>query len=159
ENEVRERINRLLNIKGTRSADSFHRELGKIMWEYAGMDRTEEGLRKALELIPPLREEFWRDLKVPGTGEEFNQNLEMAGRVADFMELGELLVIDALDRSESCGAHFRLESQTPDGEALRDDENFSYVAAWEYTGDLAKPILNKEELSFEYVKLAQRSYK
>jgi succinate dehydrogenase / fumarate reductase flavoprotein subunit len=129
------------------------------MWEYCGMARTEAGLRKALDLIPALRQEFWEDVRVLGSGNDLNQNLEMAGRVADFLELGELIVIDALHRNESCGGHFREESQTPDGEALRDDENFAYVAAWQYSGDDARPILNKEPLEFEYVQLSQRSYK
>jgi succinate dehydrogenase / fumarate reductase, flavoprotein subunit len=156
---VTERTNRLLTVNGKRTVDSFHRELGKILWEYCGMGRSEAGLKKALELIPALREEFWQNVRVPGSGNDFNQNLEMAGRVADFLELGELIVIDALHRSESCGGHFREESQTEDGEALRDDENFAYVAAWQYSGDYAQPILNKEPLNFEYVALSQRSYK
>ena len=157
--EVNDRTKQLLSINGTRSVDSFHRELGKIMWDYVGMGRNEAGLRKALELIPPLRQEFWEDVRVLGSGDELNQSLEMAGRVADFLELGELLTIDALHREESCGGHFREESQTPEGEALRDDENFAYVAAWQYSGDDARPILNKEPLTFEYVPLSQRSYK
>jgi succinate dehydrogenase / fumarate reductase flavoprotein subunit len=159
ETEVAERTARLLAINGSRSVDSFHRELGKIMWEYCGMGRNEAGLKKALELIPSLRQEFWENVRVLGSGNDLNQSLEMAGRVADFFELGELLVIDALHRAESCGGHFREESQTPEGEALRDDENFAYVAAWQYSGDDARPILNKEPLTFEYVPLSQRSYK
>jgi succinate dehydrogenase / fumarate reductase flavoprotein subunit len=123
------------------------------------MTRNEAGLKKALELIPKLREEFWRDVNVPGSDEELNQALERAGRVADFFELAELMCIDALHRTESCGGHFREESQTPDGEALRDDEHFAYVAAWEYAGDAEPPVLNKEPLVFENVKLSQRSYK
>jgi succinate dehydrogenase / fumarate reductase flavoprotein subunit len=150
---------RLLGVNGARTVDAFHRELGRIMWEYCGMARNEQGLQRALQEIPALREEFWRDVKVPGSGEDLNQELEKAGRVADFMELGELICIDALHRRESCGGHFREEFQTPDGEALRDDENFAYVAAWEHSGDLANPILHKEPLAFEYVKLTQRSYK
>jgi succinate dehydrogenase / fumarate reductase flavoprotein subunit len=138
---------------------SFHRELGRIMWEYCGMSRNEEGLKVALKKIPELRQEFWRDVNVPGSDVELNQALEKAGRVADFLELAELMCIDALDRRESCGAHFREESQTPDGEALRDDANFAYVAAWEYAGEDRAPILNKEPLVFENVKLSQRSYK
>ncbi len=157
--DVAERTKRLLSINGTRSVDSFHRELGKILWEFCGMARNEEGLRKALELIPALREEFWSDVRVLGEGDELNQSLEMAGRVADFLELGELIVIDALHRAESCGGHFREESQTPEGEALRDDEHFAYVAAWQYSGEEGRPILNKEPLTFEYVALSQRSYK
>jgi len=156
---VQERTRRLTSIGGKRSASSFHRELGKIMWEYCGMARSAEGLRTALQLIPQLREEFWGDLYVPGTGEELNQELERAGRVADFLELGELMCIDALHREESCGGHFRIEHQTPDGEALRHDDQFAYVAAWEFAGDGNAPILHKEPLVFENVALATRSYK
>lgn len=156
---VRERTRRLTSIGGKRSATSFHRELGKIVWEYCGMARNSEGLRKALQLIPELRDEFWSDLYVPGTGEELNQELERAGRVADFLELAELMCIDALDREESCGAHFRIEHQTPDGEALRHDDRFAYVAAWEFAGDGKPPILHKEPLAFENVALATRSYR
>jgi len=159
ENAVAERTKTLLSIHGKRTVASFHRELGKIMWDYCGMSRNESGLKLALQRIPELRAEFWRDVAVPGTGVELNQSLERAGRVADFLELGELMCIDALHRAESCGGHFREESQTPDGEALRDDENFSYVAAWEYAGDGRSPILNREPLVFENVKLSQRSYK
>ncbi|MEU9842708.1 fumarate reductase/succinate dehydrogenase flavoprotein subunit [Actinomadura sp. NPDC048032] len=159
EERVRTRIERLLSIDGDRTVDSFHRELGHIMWEYCGMERTEEGLRKALDLIPALREEFWTRVKVTGKGEELNQQLEKAGRVADFFELAELMVIDALHRAESCGGHFRAESQDEEGEAKRDDENFGYVAAWEWAGEGAKPVLHKEALNFEYVKPTQRSYK
>ena len=159
ENAVAERTKKLLAIHGKRTVGSFHRELGKIMWDYCGMSRNEAGLKLALEKIPELRSEFWRDVNVPGTGVELNQSLERAGRVADFLELGELMCIDALHRTESCGGHFREESQTPDGEALRDDANFSYVAAWEYAGENRSPILNKEPLVFENVKLSQRSYK
>jgi succinate dehydrogenase / fumarate reductase, flavoprotein subunit len=129
------------------------------MWEYCGMGRNEAGLKKALELIPQLRAEFWENVNVPGENQELNQSLEKAGRVADFLELGELVCLDALHRRESCGGHFREEYQTPDGEALRDDENFAYVAAWQYSGDQQSPILNKEMLHFEYVHLSQRSYK
>jgi succinate dehydrogenase / fumarate reductase flavoprotein subunit len=157
--DVRARTTRLTSIRGTRSATSFHRELGKIVWEYCGMARSAEGLEKALQLIPALREEFWSDLLVPGTGEELNQELERAGRVADFLELAELMCIDALQREESCGAHFRIEHQTPDGEALRDDEEFAYVSAWEFAGDDKPPILHKERLLFENVALATRSYR
>jgi len=158
ENAVAERTKTFLSIRGTRTVGSFHRELGKIMWNYCGMSRNEAGLKLALKKIPELREEFWRDVNVPGSGVELNQSLERAGRVADFLELGELMCIDALHRTESCGGHFREESQTPDGEALRDDANFSYVAAWEYAGEGQSPILNKEPLVFENVKLTQRSY-
>jgi succinate dehydrogenase / fumarate reductase flavoprotein subunit len=157
--QVEDRLNRLLSINGDRTVDSFHRELGRIMWEYCGMERTDAGLRKALELIRGLREEFWQRVKVPGEGEGLNQALERAGRVADFFELAELMCVDALHRTESCGGHFRAESQTPDGEAERDDENFSYVAAWEFAGTGQPPVLHKEDLNFEYVHPTQRSYK
>ena len=150
---------RLLNAKGTRTVDSFHRELGKIVWDYCGMARNAAGLQKALSLIPALREEYWKNVRVLGSNEEFNQSLEKAGRVADFFELAELMCIDALDRDESCGGHFREEYQTPEGEALRDDANFSYVAAWEYKGVGQPPVLNKEPLTFNYVHPSQRSYK
>jgi succinate dehydrogenase / fumarate reductase, flavoprotein subunit len=159
EREVTERIRHLLGVKGTRTVDSFHRELGQIMWNYCGMARTDAGLRHALDKIPELRAEFWESVRVLEGNEELNQSLEKAGRVADFLELAELMCVDALHRAESCGGHLREESQTSEGEALRDDEQFSYVAAWEYTGTLAKPILHKEPLNFEYVHLAQRSYK
>ncbi|GAA2369587.1 fumarate reductase/succinate dehydrogenase flavoprotein subunit [Nonomuraea africana] len=155
--KVRTKIDKLLSINGTRTPDSFHRELGKIMWDYCGMERTEESLRKALELIPSLREEFWRNVKVSGSAEELNQVLEKAGRVADFFDLAELMCLDALVRTESCGGHFRAESQDADGEALRDDENFAHVSAWEHTPD--GPVLHKEPLEYEYVKMSQRSYK
>jgi succinate dehydrogenase / fumarate reductase, flavoprotein subunit len=150
---------RLLDVKGKRTVDSFHRELGKIMWNQCGMARNESGLRQALGRIPELREEFWRNVNVPGSDAELNQALEKAGRVADFLELAELICRDALHREESCGGHFREEFQTQDGEALRDDEQFAYVAAWEYTGREADPRLHREPLAFEYVHLAQRSYK
>ncbi|GAA0238228.1 fumarate reductase/succinate dehydrogenase flavoprotein subunit [Actinomadura nitritigenes] len=159
EERVTSRVEKLLSIDGDRSVDSFHRELGHIMWEYCGMERTEEGLRKALELIPALRDEFWKRVKVTGKGEELNQQLEKAGRVADFFELAELMVIDALHRTESCGGHFRAESQDEDGEAKRDDDNFGYVAAWEWAGEGEQPVLHKEDLNFEYVHPTQRSYK
>jgi succinate dehydrogenase / fumarate reductase flavoprotein subunit len=159
EAQIASRTARFLSIKGTRTVDSFHRELGNIMWEYCGMSRNEEGLQNALGLIPKLREEFWRDVNVPGSADTLNQALEKAGRVADFLELAELICLDALERRESCGGHFREEFQTPDGEALRDDEHFAYVAAWEYAGEGRPPILNTEPLDFEYVHLAQRSYK
>jgi succinate dehydrogenase / fumarate reductase flavoprotein subunit len=159
ESEITTGVERLLSINGKRTVDSFHRELGHIMWEYCGMARNDAGLRKAIARIPEIRKEFWENVTVPGTGAELNQSLEKAGRVADFLELGELICKDALHRTESCGGHFREESQTPDGEALRDDEHFTYAAAWEYTGPNSEPILNKEPLVFENVKLAQRSYK
>jgi len=157
--DVDQRVARLLGINGTRSADAFLRQLGKIVWDDCGMTRSEPSIRHALGEITKLHQEFWRDLRVLGTGEELNQSLEKAGRVADFFELAELLCIDALHRTESCGGHFRTESQTPEGEALRDDANFSYCAAWEYKGDGAAPVLHREPLVFEYVHLAQRSYK
>ncbi|HEX2778944.1 MAG TPA: fumarate reductase/succinate dehydrogenase flavoprotein subunit [Gemmatimonadaceae bacterium] len=150
---------KLLDIDGKRTVDSIHRELGKVMWELCGMARTAEGLRKALQLIPALREEFWSNVNVPGSDAELNQALERAGRVADFLELGELMCRDALHREESCGGHFREEYQTPDGEAKRDDARFAYVAAWEHAGQGKDPILNKEPLVFENVHLSQRSYK
>jgi succinate dehydrogenase / fumarate reductase flavoprotein subunit len=156
---VAERTKRLLSINGKRTPTSFHRELGKIMWEYCGMARSADGLKHALAEIPKLREEFWQNLTVPGTGEELNQSLEHAGRVADFLELGELMCIDALHREESCGGHFRVEHQTADGEAKRDDEHFAYVAAWEFQGVGEPPVLHKEPLEFENVHLATRSYK
>jgi succinate dehydrogenase / fumarate reductase flavoprotein subunit len=148
-----------LEIKGTRSVDSYHRELGKIMWDYCGMSRTADGLKTALKLIPELREQFWRDVKVLGNGEELNQSLEKAGRVADFFELGELMCLDALERNESCGGHFREEFQTPEGEAERQDEHYSYAAAWGFRGVGNPPELNKEPLTFDYVHPTQRSYK
>ena len=156
---VDETIKKLLAIKGKRTVDSFHRELGKIMWEYCGMSRTAEGLQKAVGQIRELRDEFWQNVTVPGSGDDLNQSLEKAGRVADFLELGELMCIDALERNESCGGHFREEYQTPDGEAMRDDEHFSYVAAWGYRGPGNQPELTKEPLEFEYVHPSQRSYK
>ena len=158
EEDVQLRIDRLLAVDGTRTVDSFHKELGIMLWEYCGMSRNAEGLRKALERIPELRAEFWSTVKVSGTGDELNQQLEKAGRVADFLEFGELMVLDALAREESCGGHFREEHQTAEGEAQRDDENFSYVAAWEFGGEGGKPVLHKEDLVFDHVHLAQRSY-
>ena len=156
---VKERIDKLLAVNGTRTVDSFHKELGNIMWEYCGMYRTEAGLIKAIGLIQKLRESFWKDVKVSGVNEDFNQTLERAGRVVDFMELGELMCVDALHRRESCGGHFRAESQTEDGEALRHDDEYAYVAAWEYTGTAQAPILHKEPLEYEFIELKQRSYK
>jgi succinate dehydrogenase / fumarate reductase flavoprotein subunit len=154
-----DRINRLLSAKGTRSVDSFHRELGGIMWDYCGMARTAEGLKKARTLIRDLKAQYWRDVRVLGGGEEPNQSLEKAGRVADFFELAELMCVDALHREESAGGHFRVEHQTPDGEAERDDEHFLYVGAWEFAGDGKDPVLHKEQLTYEEAKLATRSYK
>ena len=159
EDKVKELNQKLMSINGNRTVDDFHRELGHIMWEYCGMSRSAEGLNKAIGLIQNLRAEFWKDVKVLGTADELNLSLEKAGRVADFMELGELMVRDALNREESCGGHFREEHQTPEGEALRNDDDYAYAAAWEYTGADAEPVLHKEELQFENVKLTQRSYK
>jgi succinate dehydrogenase / fumarate reductase flavoprotein subunit len=156
QHDVQDRISRLLAVDGDRSPDDFHRELGQLMWDHCGMERSEAGLRKALERIPSLREEFWRRVRVLGDGDSLNQSLEKAGRVADFLELTELMCVDALHRTESCGGHFRTESQTPDGEALRDDAGFSYVAAWEYA---PTPVLHREELRFDHVTPSQRSYK
>ena len=156
---VEARTKRLLSVNGTRTVDSFHRELGRILWDHCGMARDATGLKQALEEIPKLRAEFWRDVKVPGSGAELNQSLEKAGRVADFMEFAELMCLDALEREESCGGHFRTEHQTADGEAKRNDEAFAYVAAWEYAGEGKPPILNKEPLVFENVHLSTRSYK
>jgi len=158
EKQVQETINRLMSIKGSKSVDHFHKKLGKIMWEKCGMARNEQGLKEAIEEIKALRAEFWKDVRIPGEANELNPELEKAGRVADFLELGELMCIDALNRRESCGGHFREESQTDEGEALRDDANFSYVAAWEYKGDSAYE-LHKEALVFEECKPTQRSYK
>ena len=157
EAEVQDRINKLMNTKGTKSVDHFHKRLGKIMWDKCGMARNKEGLTQAISEIQKLREEFWKDVRVTGEANEFNPELEKAGRVADFLELGELMCKDALNRNESCGGHFREEYQTPDGEAKRDDDNFAYVAAWEYKGESTSE-LHKEELKFENIKLAQRNY-
>jgi succinate dehydrogenase / fumarate reductase flavoprotein subunit len=154
-----EMTNALLSVQGTRSVDSFHRELGKLLWDECGMARNAADLEHALGKIPELREEFWKNLRVLGAGDELNQSLEKAGRVADFLEFGELMCLDALQRNESCGGHFREEYQTPEGEALRDDDHYTYVAAWEYKGAGAPPELHKEPLEFHYVHPAQRSYK
>jgi succinate dehydrogenase / fumarate reductase flavoprotein subunit len=159
ENRVKETLNKLLSVNGNTTVHEFQRELGLIMWNHCGMARNEKGLQEGIQKIQDLRKRFWSDIKVPGTGEELNQNLERAGRVADFMELGELMMQDALHRRESCGGHFREEFQTPEGEALRDDDNFAYVAAWEYKGDNQPEQLHKEDLKYESVKLSQRSYK
>ena len=159
EGDVNARVKRLLGVGGRRPADAFHRELGHLLWEKCGMSRTAGGLREAMAELPRIRERFWRELGVPGSGAELNQELEKAGRVADFLEFGELMCSDALHRDESCGGHFREEHQTPDGEAKRDDDRFAYVATWEYSGPDAAPRLNTEPLRFEYVQLAQRSYK
>ena len=159
EAEANNKINKLLAVNGKKSVAYYHRELGKVMWDNVGMARNDAGLRTALQRIPEIRAEFWENVRVPGSAATLNQSLEMAGRVADFLEMGELLALDALYRAESCGGHFREESQTEEGEAKRDDENFSFVSAWEYTGDDKTPNLHKEPLNFEYVKLTQRSYK
>jgi succinate dehydrogenase / fumarate reductase flavoprotein subunit len=157
EAKVQKDIDTLMNIKGTKSVDHFHKALGKIMWDKCGMARNEKGLTEAITEIQQLRAEFWKDVRVPGTANEFNPELEKAGRVADFLELGELMCVDALNRRESCGGHFREESQTEDGEAKRDDVNFSYVAAWEYKGP-SQFELHKEALEFVECKRTQRSY-
>ena len=159
EKAAAEKIKKLLSVKGKQNASTFHKRLGKIMWDYAGMTRNEAGLKKALELINELEKEFWHDLNVPGTDQELNMELEKAGRVADYFELTRLLITDALNRKESCGAHFREEYQTPDGEAMRNDQEFAYVAAWEFAGDGVPHILHKEELKFEEVEMKVRSYK
>ena len=156
---VQRRINQLLAVKGGRGIREIHRELGRLMWDYVGMARNEDGLRHALSEIPKLRENFWHNVSVPGTPDNLNQSLEYAGRVADYLEFAELLALDALQRRESCGGHFREESQTPDGEARRDDDRFTYVGAWEFAGVGTAPTLHKEPLTFEYVKPTQRSYK
>jgi succinate dehydrogenase / fumarate reductase flavoprotein subunit len=158
ESEVEQRTAKLLAAKGNRTPQSFHKELGKLVWDKCGMERTAEGLNEAIAKIPELREEFWNSVNVPGENGSFNQALEYAGRVADFLEFGELMCRDALHRNESCGGHFRAEYQTEEGEALRNDDDFSYVAAWEHNAD-GEPKLNKEPLQFENVKLATRSYK
>ncbi|MFO7643784.1 MAG: fumarate reductase/succinate dehydrogenase flavoprotein subunit [Desulfosarcina sp.] len=159
EKQVAERIARMLAINGKRTVDDFHKTLGRIMWDFCGMARTNEGLAMAQRMIQELREEFWQNVKVPGQGGDFNQSLERAGRVADFLEFAELMVIDALERQESCGGHFNERFQTEDNEALRDDDNFCHVAAWEFTGERQPPAFHKEPLSFEHVQLSQRSYK
>src|SRR5689334_8217676 len=160
---VRKRVEHFMGNNGTRSVDSYHRELGNIMWEFCGMERTEDGLKKAIDLIRTLKSDFYRNVKVLGTADSLNQSLEKAGRVADFFELGELMCIDALNRRESCGGHFRGESQTEDGEALRHDEEFAYVSAWEWAGEadnqMATPILHKEDLVYTAIEMKQRSYK
>jgi succinate dehydrogenase / fumarate reductase, flavoprotein subunit len=158
EKEVQDRINQLMNIKGTKSVDYFHKRLGKIMWDKCGMARNEKGLKEAIAEIQALQKEFWSDVRIPGDADEFNPELEKAGRVADFLELGELMCVDALNRNESCGGHFREEYQTEEGEAKRDDENYAYVAAWEFKGQSSFE-LHKEELIYENIKIAQRSYK
>ncbi len=159
ENNTKTRVNQLMEVKGNRTADDFHRELGKLLWDNCGMGRNEAGLRKAKEKIPKMREEYWQNVKIPGTDKDFNQEIEKAGRVADYLEFAEIMVHDALVREESCGGHFREEHQTEEGEAKRNDEDFTYVAAWEFNGVGKNPTLHKEALNFEHVKLTQRSYK
>ena len=159
EKNVVDVTNKLMNLKGTKPVDELHRELGKVMWDKCGMGRNAKGLKEALAEIPNIRERFWKEVRIPGTADYFNQELEKAHRCADFMELAELMVTDALYREESCGGHFREEYQTEEGEAKRDDENFSYVAAWEFQGVGKPEVLHKEQLSFEHVKPSQRSYK
>ena len=156
---MRDRIKRLLSIKGKRTVDSFHKEIGKLLWDECGMARSKEGLEKAIKRFDEIREEFWSNVCVLGDGDELNQSLEKAGRVADFIEFGQLMCEDALDRNESCGGHFRVEYQTPEGEALRNDDDYFYVSAWKHTGDGNRPELVKEPLNYEGVKLATRSYK
>lgn len=159
EKETRDRISKLLSINGNNTVDSYHRKLGLIMWDYVGMARNKEGLEKAIGMIRELRADFWKNVKVPGTNEQVNPELEKALRVADFLELGELMARDALIREESCGGHFREEYQTPEGEALRDDKSFNFVAAWEFTGQESEPVLHKEPLQYEFVEVKQRNYK
>jgi succinate dehydrogenase / fumarate reductase flavoprotein subunit len=159
EADVQGRIDTLLAVKGSKTPRQLHRELGRLLWDDAGMSRNDEGLRRALSTIPQLRDEFWQNVSVPGPKNNLNKNLEYAGRVADYLEFAEVLALDALHRTESCGGHFREESQTADGEARRDDANFAYVAAWEFQGVGKRPALHKEPLTFEYVRPSQRSYK
>ena len=159
EQEVRDRVTRLLSIKGKKTVTTFHRELGLLLWEKCGMARSASGLQEALQQIPAIREEFWQNVNVLGDSRDFCQSLEHAGRVADFLEFAELMCLDAYERNESCGGHFRVEYQTEEGEALRNDDEYSYAAAWEYAGPDKKAILNKEPLTFEYVHPSQRSYK
>jgi succinate dehydrogenase / fumarate reductase flavoprotein subunit len=159
EQGVSDRLNKLLNIKGKESIDSIHRELGRLMWDHCGMARTREGLQSALDKLPALRERFWTNVSVPGNDRGINQSLEKAGRVADFLEFAEVMLQDALSREESCGGHFRQEYQTEEGEAKRNDKDFTYVAAWEYKGEGNAPVVHKEALEFDYVKPSQRSYK
>jgi len=158
EKNVKESINKLLSIKGTRTVDDFHKTLGKIMWDYCGMARTKEGLAKAKQMVRDLRTEFWRDVRVTGSADEMNPDLEKALRVADFIDLGELMITDAHHRDESCGGHYRVE-YNDEGEARRDDANYAYVAAWQYNGAEAEPNLHKEDLKFDNIKLQTRSYK
>ena len=156
---MRSRVDRLVGSDGKRTAREIWQELGRIMWDHVGMARNESGLKQAIDSITNLRGSFWDEVRVTGVGELFNKELELAGRVADYLELGELMARDALERRESCGGHFREESATPEGEALRDDENYSHVSAWQYKGDEKTPQMHKEELSFDHVQQSQRSYK
>jgi succinate dehydrogenase / fumarate reductase flavoprotein subunit len=157
--DVKGRLDKLMNIKGTKPVDYFHKKLGKIMWDYVGMSRNEEGLKKAIDLIAEVKEEFWKDVRIPGEQGEVNQELEKAGRVADFIELADVMARDALERNESCGGHYREESTTEEGEAKRNDKTGAFVSAWEYKGEEQPPVMHKEELKFENVELTQRSYK
>jgi succinate dehydrogenase / fumarate reductase flavoprotein subunit len=159
EKDVKDQLDAFINNKGINSVDYYHRKLGKIMWDKCGMSRNEKGLKDAMLEIKSLREDFYKNVNVPGSQNEFNEQLAKAGRVADFLELGELFAKDALERTESCGGHFREESQTPEGEALRDDENFTFVSAWEYNGEPADAVLRKEELKYEEIEVKTRSYK
>jgi succinate dehydrogenase / fumarate reductase flavoprotein subunit len=159
EASVQDKIDRLLAVKGKKTPRELHRQLGALLWDEVGMARNDAGLRRALAKIPQLRDEFWQNVSVPGPKNNLNKNLEYAGRVADYLEFAETLTLDALHRTESCGGHFREESQTPDGEAQRDDEHFTYVAAWQFQSVGKPPVLHKEPLTFEYVKPTQRSYK
>ena len=159
EQEIRSRIDQLMANEGAQTVDFFHKRLGKIMWNECGMERSKEGLEQAIKDIQALRAEFWKDVRIPGSASSMNPELEKALRVADLLELGELMCLDALDRNESCGGHFRVEYQTEEGEALRDDENFTYVSAWEYTGDPSKAKLNKEDLVYDHIEVKTRSYK
>jgi succinate dehydrogenase / fumarate reductase flavoprotein subunit len=157
--DIKEKYNKLLSIKGNKTVKEFHREIGSILWDHVGMSRNEEGLKHAIKEIPKLRDEFWQNVKVTGSTDSMNKNIEFAGRVADYMELAELMAVDALSRNESCGGHFREESQTEEGEALRDDDNYTYVSAWEFRGMGQEWNLHKEPLNFENVTPSQRSYK
>lgn len=159
EQSVKATIQRLIAVNGTHTVDSYHRKLGHIMWDYVGMARNKEGLLKAIQMIKELKIDFWKNVKIPGKNEMVNPELEKALRVADFIEMGELMAHDALRRNESCGGHFREEFQTPEGEALRDDTNFTFVSAWEYKGEAAEPEMHKEPLVFEFIEVKQRNYK
>lgn len=159
EDNVRNTLDKLININGSKPVDYFHKRLGKIMWEYAGMARNKEGLEFAIQEIKKIRSDFWSDVKIPGQADEMNSELEKAGRVLDFLELGELFAKDALERTESAGGHFREESQTPEGEALRNDQDFAFTSAWEFVGEPSDAILHKEHLEFNDIELKQRSYK